>query len=179
MNCREGRPLLPLFLDGELDARQMREVALHCTRCGDCESELRGMERLQDVLVARIRAEVAEIDSNRIWAAVAPRLDSVARPWYVRVRERWDDVGPRWQTWAPVSAAVAAAGLTAILLWGGQPRGTEPSPWASSGDNSAIVDSVQSNVESLALLREPETNTMVLWITDTGAVPEGALGDLP
>jgi hypothetical protein len=38
---------------------------------------------------------------------------------------------------------------------------------------------VQSNVESLALLREPETNTMVLWITDTGAVPEGALGDLP
>ena len=52
MNCRETRPLLPLFFDGELEARQMRAVALHSTRCIDCEGELRQLERLQDVVAS-------------------------------------------------------------------------------------------------------------------------------
>jgi anti-sigma factor RsiW len=170
MNCRESRPLLSLFLDGELDARQMREVALHSTRCGECEHELRGIERLQDLISTRIQAEVAEIDLSRIWIGVAPRLESVRRPWHERFRERWDEIGPGWQTLAPVSAAAVVAGLVAVLLWQSQQVAVEPSQWASA-DNSAIVDSVQSNVESLAVLREPETNTMVLWITDNGDLP--------
>ena len=37
MNCRDTRPLLPLFFDGQLDPRQMRGVALHSTRCLECK----------------------------------------------------------------------------------------------------------------------------------------------
>jgi hypothetical protein len=172
MNCRESRPLLPLFLDGELDARQMREVALHSTRCGECEHELRGMERLQEVVSTRIQSQVAEIDLSRIWAGVAPRLETVKRPWYETLRERWEDLSPRWQTLAPISAAAAVAGLVAVLFWQSQQTPVEGTPWATA-DNSAIVDSVQSNVQNVAFLREPETNTMVLWITDnaSGSLP--------
>jgi hypothetical protein len=170
MNCRESRPLLPLFLDGELDARQMREVALHSTRCGECEHELRGMERLQELISSRVQAEVVQVDLSRIWAGVAPRLESVRRPWYERLRERWEELGPRWQTLVPVSAAAAVAAVLAMLLWQGQQASVEPTQWASAMDNSAIVDTVQSNVEQVAVLREPETNTTVLWITDNDHV---------
>jgi hypothetical protein len=169
MNCRESRPLLPLFLDGELDARQMREVALHSTRCGECEHELRGMERLQELISTRIQSQVAEIDLSRVWAGVAPRLESVKRPWYETLRERWEELSPRWQTLAPISAAAAVAGLVAMLFWQSQGP-VENKPWVGA-DNSAIVDSVQSNVQNITFLREPETNTTVLWINDTGSLP--------
>lgn len=169
---------MPLFLDGELDARQMREVALHSTRCGECEQELRSMEHLQDLIVRRVEEEIAQVDLGLVWANVGPRLAAARRPWHERLRERWDEIGPRWQTLAPVSAAAAAAAVLAVLLWQSQQPGVEPIRWASA-DNSANIESMQSNVESVALLREPETNTTVLWITDNEPLAGGALGDLP
>jgi hypothetical protein len=59
-----------------------------------------------------------------------------------------------------------------MLFWQSQQNPVESTQWASA-DNSAIVDSVQSNVQNVAFLREPETNTMVLWITDnaSGSLP--------
>jgi hypothetical protein len=124
------------------------------------------MERLQDLISTRVQAEAAEIDLSRIWAGVAPRLESVSRPWHERLRERWEELGPRWQSLAPVSAAAAVAALIAILFWQGEQTGGEPTQWAVA-DNSAIVDAVRSNVD-FEVLREPETNTTVLWITDSG-----------
>jgi hypothetical protein len=172
MNCRESRPLLPLFLDGELDARQMREVALHSTRCGECEQDLRGMERLQELISSRVQAEIAQVDLSRVWAGVAPRLVSVRRPWYESVRERWEEIGPRWQTLVPVSAAAAVAGLLAMLLWQGQQTGTQPTQWASaSDDNSAIFETVQSGGDPFTVIQEPETKTTVLWINASGEGP--------
>jgi hypothetical protein len=130
------------------------------------------MERLQDVISTRIHSQVAEIDLSRIWAGVGPRLETVKRPWYETLRERWEEISPRWQTLAPLSAAAAVAGLVAMLFWQSQQGAVANTQWASN-DNSAIVDSVQSNVQNVAFLREPETNTMVLWITDnaSGSLP--------
>ena len=73
-------------------------------------------------------------------------------------------------------AALAAAALLAIFLW--QHNGMKPPAELAEVDNSAILDSVQSNVGSLAVLREPETNTLVLWITDDTALSSD-FGDLP
>jgi anti-sigma factor RsiW len=157
--------MLPLFLDGELKARQMRAVALHSTRCTECETELRQLERLQEAVAAHIASEVEEVDLSRVWTGVAPRLKTVRTPWYRHWREAWDGSDRRWRVRLPVLAAAAAAAALALVLWRGSPSGTPPTDTAAV-DNSAILDSVQSNVESVALLREPETNTMVLWITD-------------
>jgi hypothetical protein len=174
MNCRESRPLLPLFLDGELESRQMRAVALHSTRCSQCEDELRGMERLQDAIAAQISAEIEQIDLSRVWSAVAPRLGSVSPTWQQRWEEWSDSIREGWRNWAPVSAAVAAAGVLAILLWQGN-GSTTPK---GDGDSSVIVESVRSSVGSLALVSEPKTDTMLMWITDDGAVTVDDLGDL-
>ncbi len=179
MNCRESRPLLPLFLDGELEARQMRAVALHSTRCPGCEDELRQIERLQELVATHVAQQVEAIDLSALWARVGPRLKATAPPWHERLREWWWEVRSEGRRgWLPVSAAVVgAAGVLAMILWQAQ-RPTEPAQLASAVDNSAILDSVQSNVDSVALLREPETNTLVLWITDDVPATAGDFGDV-
>ena len=91
MSCRETRPLLPLFFDGELEARQMRAVALHSTRCPSCEDELRQLERLQEVVASHVTAMVEEIDLGDIWAGIAPRLDTRAPTLVQRLRAWWDE----------------------------------------------------------------------------------------
>ena len=178
MNCRESRPLLPLFLDGELEARQMRAVALHSTRCVGCEDELRQIERLQELIATHVAQQVEEVDPGTVWAGVAPRLTAAAPPWHERLRAWWEVRNEGQRGWLPLSVAVtAAAGVLAVMLWQAQ-RPTEPAQLASAVDNSAILDSVESNVDSVALLREPETNTMVLWITDDAPVTAGDFGDV-
>jgi hypothetical protein len=179
MNCRESRPLLPLFLDGELESRQMRAVALHSTRCFECEEELRSMERLQEAIASHISAEVDQIDLDLVWTAVAPRLGSTSPNWQQRWEEWWDSIREGGRTWGPVSAAVAAAGILAILLWQGD--GSTPPEQLAAGDRDSgvIVESVRSSVGSLALVNEPNTDTMLMWITEDGPLTLDDLGDLP
>ena len=183
MNCRETRPLLPLFFDGELEARQMRAVALHSTRCAECEDELKHFERLQDAVSAHISSLVDEVDLNQIWAGVAPRIAAPAPSWSHRVRAWWDELEIGWLVRGPAFAAVAAGLLLTLTFW--------PRPEPASGpsvasrdervDNSVVVDSMQSSGDSVALMTDEETNTTLLWIMDEGGSPaaEHAEWDVP
>jgi len=175
MNCRECRPLLPLFLDGELEARQMREVALHSTRCVECEGELRGMERLQELVANDVAAMVDEIDLGQVWAGVSARLTPTSRPLRERLSDWWEEANPLRYAWMPVSAAAVAAVL-ALLLW--QTPSTTPSAQVAGVDNSAIVETVQSDGNAIAFHRDSLTNTTVLWVTDNGPPPLQELGEL-
>ncbi len=190
MNCRETRPLLPLFFDGELEARQMRGVALHSTRCAECEAELRRLERVQEFVVSNVSAVVDEIDVMQVWRGIAPRLEAMPRPWHHRLREWWYAADAGWLARAPGYAVLAAAVVLALVIWQRNAGDTEREVAADEEhavkavavlenpgqrrverisrriDNSAVVDSMRSGVGSLAVLTEPETNTMVLWIDD-------------
>jgi anti-sigma factor RsiW len=183
MNCREARPLLPLFFDGELDARQLRNVALHSTRCPACERELQQLEHLQDLVVDHVRAGIEDIDLCRIWAGVAPRIASVSVPWRSRMRARWEalDFSLRWPV--PALASLAAVALLAVALWPGAPATNQGlTAQTAAIDNSASLDVVESHVESIALVSEPETHTMVLWINDedpVGVSEINEFGELP
>ena len=172
--CRETRPLLPLFFDGELEARQMRAVALHSTRCPECEHELRELEHLQEVIATHVSSLVDEIDVSQVWAGVAPRLGGRAPSWTERWRTWWEESHSGWRVGGPAFAGLAVALMLAV---GGVQRGGEVAPLAGpkSGprvariDNSAKLDSMQSSVDSVALVTEPETNTTMLWIMDDTA----------
>ena len=180
MNCREARPLLPLFLDGEIDARQLRSVALHSTRCGECERELQQLEHLQDLVVEHLNGQLEDVDLGQIWGGLAPRIQSISVPWWIRAQARWDMIDIRWRRPAPVFAALAAATVLAVILWSANKQVPEQvAHEPSSIDNSANLDVVESHVGSTALLNEPETNTMVLWITDDEPQTADVLGDVP
>ena len=77
-------------------------------------------------------------------------------------------------------AALAAATVLAVILWSANKQVPEQvAHEPSSIDNSANLDVVESHVGSTALLNEPETNTMVLWITDDEPQTADVLGDVP
>ena len=169
MNCRDTRPLLPLFFDGQLDPRQMRGVALHSTRCLECEGELRQLERLQEAVASHISALVEEVDLSQIWAGVAPRLEARVPSLVQRLRTWWSEGEHGWMIRGPAFAAAAIAILVALAMWMQHPAPQLSNQIASRVDNSAVLDSVQSNADSVALVTEPETNTTLLWVMDDTA----------
>jgi anti-sigma factor RsiW len=176
MTCREAISLVPLLLDGELEARQMRALVMHSTRCTSCETELRELERLQQVVSETVLARVDELDLSTFWPRIEQRLGTrELSPWQ-RLRVWWDDGGRRWAVRVPafaVAAAVAALALAFLLR--GQPATITPAaPQVAAVDNAATIDSLDTDSESIAVLSDPETRTTLLWVND-----DVVLGDAP
>jgi anti-sigma factor RsiW len=170
MNCREAEKLLDLFLDGELEARPMRTVALHVTRCPTCEHVLQQRERLQDLVSEVFTDAMAEVDFSTLWPSVALRMDDVRPRWFRRARavaERVRELGhsPTFT----VATAAAVAVLAAVLVWRGFPASAE-SP-VLHANNQVRIDSLMAETRSVALLSEPESNTTVIWVVEDGGTP--------
>lgn len=170
MTCREVSGLLPLFYDGELDARQMRIVALHSSRCTDCETELRRFERVQELVADTINARLDELDLSQIWPGLEKRLAATRVPRWQQLRWWWEESDFRGWFSVPTFGLAAAGVVLAIALWTsriGEPPQIAQAPVPPAlVDNSATIDSVDSGAESVAVLSEPETNTTVLWVND-------------
>ena len=81
MTCREVEKLLDLFLDGELEARAMRAVALHVTRCAACEALL---QRLRAPPGARVRRHQRRRRRGRLLTASGRASRRAPRPCNVR-----------------------------------------------------------------------------------------------
>ncbi|MBI3768595.1 MAG: zf-HC2 domain-containing protein [Deltaproteobacteria bacterium] len=162
MTCREVEKLLDLFLDGELEARTMRTVALHVTRCEPCEALLQGLERLQDVVGDTIGDAVAEVDFARFWPSIAAEVDGVQRSW----RGLGGRVRALARTPLVIAAAMAAAlVVSAIALWREMPA-IPPPPTVVN--NQVRIDTLTSDAPAVALLSESATNTTVIWISEEG-----------
>jgi anti-sigma factor RsiW len=177
MTCREAANLLPVFFDGELDARQMRMVALHSTRCPGCEAELRRYERVQQLICERLNAAADEVDFEQFWAGIERRLRCVRPPWRTRLRARWSEGEYGWiLRWPALAAAAAVAAFALFLLMRApQPAFESAAPQVAAVDNAASIDSLDSDLDSVAVLNDPETRTTVLWVSDDSPV----VGDRP
>ncbi len=175
MTCREASQLLHLFFDGELEPRQMRAVAMHSTRCANCERELRRLERLQELVSTTIDNVVDEIDCSEFPAGVAARLGPVHRPWWKRARSWWEDQELAWPQLVPAFAAAAAVAILALFLFthGSQPLNSQPdASQVATIDNTTSIDSLDTDVDSVAVLNDPETSTTVVWVSDDAPTSE-------
>jgi len=162
MTCREVEKLLDLFLDGELEARAMRGVALHVTRCPACEGILQGVERLQDLIAETFSDALAEVDFSRFWSRIAARAQTPRRSVLAALLGRTRELGAGLGL---TVAAAAVAGLAiGILLWSGGPR------WQAGAriNNQVRIDTLRSEAPSVAVLSEPASNTTVIWVVDDG-----------
>jgi hypothetical protein len=115
-------------------------------------------------------ALVDDVDLGEIWAGVAPRLAARAPSLIERVRAWWDEREFGWVVRGPAYAAAAAALFVGVATW---MQHEDPAQLkrelASRVDNSAVLDSVQSNANSVALVTDQETNTTLLWVLDDTA----------
>ena len=177
MTCREVANFLPLFFDGEIDARQMRAIALHSTRCSACEQELRRLEHTQELVSETISRAVDEIDLDAFWPAIERRLSTARPPWWPRFRDWWNDGEHGWIIRLPAFAAAAAVAVLALLLFTRalQPTAQPAAPQLAAVDNATSIESLDTDVDSVAVLNDPETRTTVLWVNDT----EASSGEAP
>jgi anti-sigma factor RsiW len=173
MTCREASNLLPLFFDGELDSHQMRAVALHSTRCDGCEGKLRQLERLHDLVTEHVSAVIEEIDAVPLWNAIEQHIGNVTPPWWLRARAWWNDSEHPWVMGIPAFAAAAVIAVLAFVFLTRAPQpSTEPAaPQVAAVDTGATIDSLDTDVDSVAVLNDPETRTTVLWVSDDGLMP--------
>jgi anti-sigma factor RsiW len=167
---------LPLFLDGELDARQMRAVAIHSSRCRPCEDALRHLERMQDLVNSTVQARVAEVDFSAFWPAIERQLGDRSVGWWHRLGVWWRAGEHPWAVRLPALGAAVALALVALLLFTRvPPRDSAPAaPRLAAVDNAAIIDSLETDLDSVAVVSDPETRTTVLWVSDdtvAGEVP--------
>lgn len=161
MSCRDARPLLALWFDDELDPRLMRQVTLHTARCSSCLDELESLRRGQELVAEYVRREVESADLGQVWRAVSARLPDAPSPRY----RRWADLGlfreeQRWRLPALAAAAIVLLALT--FAWSGGSQQTE----MQVADRRAVLDAVETRVDALALLGQPENHTLVLWVAD-------------
>jgi anti-sigma factor RsiW len=169
MTCREAANLLPLFFDGELDARQMRMVALHSARCDSCERDLRDLERVQQLVSNTIESAANDIDLENFWPAIERRLSTTREPWWPRLQAWWADGEHVWITRLPAFAAAAViVALVFALFARTPPLSTAPAPsQLAAVDNATSIESLDADVDSVAVLNDPETRTTVLWVSDS------------
>lgn len=111
MALEAGHELLPLYLDGELDAETSRAFESHLDACAQCQARLAELEALRSALRAQAPYHFApDVLRQRITQASAPRK----RPAY-------------WPPLALAASWATAFVLGGALMWAMQP-GSRQSP---------------------------------------------------
>lgn len=182
MTCQDAESLLPLFFDGELDSRRMREVAVHATRCPSCEGSLRELESIQNHLQSMLAEEVDAVDLSGLWPAIEGRLPPPRAALWQRLRLWWEEhEEPRWGLALPATAAVATiAALALFASFRIEPIVSPDASRVASTDYLPGIDRLETSFESVAVFSDPDTRTTVLWIgdemLDAGTEADDALG---
>lgn len=180
MTCREASNLLPLFLDGELDPRQMRVVAMHSMRCPTCELELKEMERLQLLVSDTVKQRVNDIDFTQVWPAIERRITGVRISWLSRLRSRWEEIDLGFDLRLPVMVVAAALAVLAFAWYTNQRNVTQPLDsqrvasvdYSTAGFDDASIEEIETTFPSLRVYSDPESNATVLWVEDESSTLE-------
>lgn len=159
--CEQIEPMLERWLDGQSSEADGARVRDHLGACERCARALRRLERVDAALHGLLVSAVPPIAFKPFWRGIEVRLRERA-PWHQELAERA-------KTWlAAPRAAWAIPALIAILI--GVLSYDFKIPLGRSRSNLATVDSIDSHGRSVALLREDDSKTTVIWLYQT---PEG------
>ena len=157
-DCEAIRESIGTWLDGELYGAAAETVRAHVEGCATCGEERRQLEKLDMALKTVLETEPLPVHGQSFWHDLRRRLVA-KRPWHVEVAA-W--TGPvlrapsfAWGVPAVIALLIGAAYINAYLPgWGsGSPR-----------NNFASVESIDAYGRNVALLREYETKTTVIWL---------------
>lgn len=153
-DCENIRESIGGWLDGELSAAESESVRAHLASCTDCGEAQRRLEKMHLALKAALTSETPQIDFMSFWRGVERRINE-KRAWYEDLLD-WSRglfTAPR-VAWA----VPAVIGLLLVLL------STDVWRLGGSRNSFASVESIDAYGRSVALLRQPETRTTVIWL---------------
>jgi anti-sigma factor RsiW len=157
-NCESIRESIGAWLDGELSSGESEGVRLHIAGCAACSETQRQLERLNSALKVQLVSEAARLEFMPFWRAVEQRI-SRRRPWHEELLERCRELftAPRIAWSVPAVIALVLALFSVDAFWPGWRVG-------GSRNNFAAVESIDAHGRGVALLRENETKTTVIWL---------------
>jgi anti-sigma factor RsiW len=156
-DCENIRESIGSWLDGELSAAESESVRAHLASCAGCDEAQRRLEKMHLALKAALTSQAAQIEFTPFWRGVERRINE-KRSWYEDLLD-----GSRRLFTAPRVAWMVPAviGLLLVLM----SADIDVIRRLSGSRNSfASVESIDAYGRSVALLRQPETRTTVIWL---------------
>jgi hypothetical protein len=157
-DCETIRQQIDRWLDGELVPTESETVRAHVGGCGECGEVRRQLEKLQLLLRSELASEAARVQFMPFWREVQQRINQ-KRPWHVDLIDRVRDsvTAPRVAWVVPVAIMLVLVALSLNSYLPG---------WRFGGarNNFASVESIDAYGRDVALLREDDTKTTVIWL---------------
>jgi len=148
------------WLDGELGTTDSEAVRSHVEGCPDCRAARQRLEKIQITLDGLFRFEASNLQFAPFWRQVRRRIDE-KRPWHEELIE-WVQsrlTAPRL-AWAVPATIILILGFLSLAKW----------PVGGQVSNYASVESIDTHGRNVALLREDDTKTTIIWLYQN---PEG------
>jgi hypothetical protein len=171
--CAEIRESIGPWLDGEVSPERADTVRSHLGSCAACAEEQRQLIKLDRAMRAVLESESARLGATPFWDGVQQRIERKSSRWDERLAE-WFIPGLRAPSfaWAVPAAILLLIGALYFDLftytWSiGAPR-----------NNFATVESIDAYGRNVALLREHESKTTVIWLYQTPDNENEAAGEV-
>jgi anti-sigma factor RsiW len=149
LRCDEALELMGPFVDGELNPERARVLQVHLDRCPGCLCELKETEILKRLIASHLAEEARLADPGDLALRVESMIDAL----------------PRWRPFWTRPVWVSA--FAALLLAVGWVATQAPiGEWFPGKQNDAVVEEIEASGNVLALWKEPETRTTVIWVFD-------------
>jgi predicted anti-sigma-YlaC factor YlaD len=160
--CDDIRPALGAWLDGELGQAEAEAVHGHVAGCATCAEERRQLEKLQAAMKSVFATEAERIVFEPFWRGVQDRIEH-KRAWPVELMIDWvrSAVGAPSLVWAVPAVIVVLIAVYSLTPFG---------RWGMPRNNLTAVESIDAHGRNVALLREDDTKTTVIWLYQN---PEG------
>src|SRR5262245_16440358 len=107
MNCSDVEQLLDGFVDTELPAAQLLDVARHAAGCMACDTAIRDLAALRQSVAELVEREAQALDLSSVWPAVEAAIASPAsRRGRIVPLRRNVPAAPLWGALMAVAASV-------------------------------------------------------------------------
>jgi putative zinc finger protein len=157
--CENIRDRIGAWMDGELSRSSAEEVRVHLENCLACREERRQLEKLQASLKEVLVARPPNVSFERFWFGVEQRINR-KRVWHEDFFG-WvhDLLTPPQLAW--LVPAVIILVLTGVFSFESFFPGSR---LAVQRNNFAAVDSIDGFGRNVAVLREDDTKTTIIWL---------------
>jgi anti-sigma factor RsiW len=154
-NCERIEESLGVWLDGELSLAEAEKIRLHLESCARCDGKRRQLEKLNVSLKSLLDSNLPQLTLESFWRGLQERI-AEKRTWRQEFAERVHSALARPAVvWAVPAAIVIILGVLSV---------DSLRKLVTSRNNFAAVESIDAHGRNVALWREDETKTTVIWL---------------
>lgn len=172
LTCAEIGAMVDAFVDSELPAATLLEVARHAGQCPRCDGAVRDLLAVREAVAGHAERAVAGLDLSGVWSRIDAEIarTQARAAWRQRVearRARLPRGLPLWGSVAAIAAGVAVFLRGPALQSGVQLAGNAGQPSAVRTaakrlPNHVYIDRLAG--KDIAVRREPKSGTTVIWV---------------